>query len=218
MPSMTLARVWRRQLLGASTAALIVPSAMLAALLALGLGGGFTAVGVLGQLFAGPSLPAAGAGSPAGVRAGSGGGVHGFAAASLPVVPAVSGVAPRRAPLHAPSAGSHVPPADGLAGGGTRSAGGAIGGTGGTAARPVTQGAGGSGSGTSPTSSSAPPSPPAPSPQPSPPPQPTPVDTVVKVVTSVTQQVPAPVGPVATQTLQTVGGAVDNLLPETGQR
>ncbi len=53
---MTLARVWRRQLLGASTAALIVPSAMLAALLALALGGAFGGVGVLGQLFAGPSL------------------------------------------------------------------------------------------------------------------------------------------------------------------
>ncbi len=53
---MSLARVWRRQLYGASTAALIVPSAMLAALLVLALGGGFNGVGVLGQLFAGPSL------------------------------------------------------------------------------------------------------------------------------------------------------------------
>jgi hypothetical protein len=43
------------------------------------------------------------------------------------------------------------------------------------------------------------------------------VDTAVTVVTSVTQQVPAPVGPAAAQTAQAVGSAVDNLLPQTGQ-
>jgi len=40
---------------------------------------------------------------------------------------------------------------------------------------------------------------------------------VAKVVTSVTQQVPAPVGPVASQTVQAAGTAVDNLLQQTGQ-
>ena len=70
MRAMSLARVWRRQLYGASTAALIVPSAMLAALLVLAVGGAFSGVGVLGQLFAGPSLPG---GSP-GASASSGGG------------------------------------------------------------------------------------------------------------------------------------------------
>ena len=46
---MSLARLWRRQLLGASSVALIVPSAMLAALVVLALGGGLSQVGVLGQ-------------------------------------------------------------------------------------------------------------------------------------------------------------------------
>jgi hypothetical protein len=36
---------------------------------------------------------------------------------------------------------------------------------------------------------------------------------VVKVGTSVTQQLPAPVGPVASQTVQAAGSAVDDLLP-----
>ena len=46
---------------------------------------------------------------------------------------------------------------------------------------------------------------------------PTPVATVVKVVTSVTQQLPAPAGPIASQTIQAAGTAVDNLLPQKGQ-
>jgi hypothetical protein len=57
----------------------------------------------------------------------------------------------------------------------------------------------------------------SPAPQPSPPQQPTPVDTAVKIVTSVTQQLPAPVGPVASQTVQAAGVAVGNLLPQVGQ-
>ncbi len=40
---------------------------------------------------------------------------------------------------------------------------------------------------------------------------------MVTVVTSVTQQAPAPVGPVATQAVQTAGSVVDNLMPQTGQ-
>ena len=57
MPRMSLARVWRRQLLGASSVALMVPAAMLAAVVALDLGGGFSQVGLLGQIFAGPPVP-----------------------------------------------------------------------------------------------------------------------------------------------------------------
>jgi hypothetical protein len=221
---MSLARAWRRQLFGASSAALIVPSAMLAALLVLALGGGFGSIGVLGQLFAGPSLP--GIGAPGGGHVVSGRGVRGFTSASLPVIPAVTPVAgPRREVVHQASAVPTVPSASR----GTGAAGGAIGGTGGTV-RPVTQGtgssgsggsgAGGSGAGGSPAGSSPGSGSSAPSPQPQtgpPPPQPTPVDTVVNVVTSVTQQLPAPVGPVATQTAQAAGSAVDNLLPQTGQ-
>ncbi|MBV9605011.1 MAG: hypothetical protein JO027_07890, partial [Solirubrobacterales bacterium] len=81
---MTLARAWRRQLYGASSAALIVPSAMLAALLVLALGGDFRQVGVLGQIFAGPPVPSATGGAPAGARVGA-------AAPSLPVIPAATG-------------------------------------------------------------------------------------------------------------------------------
>jgi len=238
-----LTRVWRRQLFGASTAALIVPSAMLAAVAVLVLGSGFGSVGVLGQLFAGPSLPGVGVsggargqvgpGVGAGVGAGGSAGVggRGFAAGSLPVIPAVAGA--RAAPGRAPArAGRTVLTARG----GTGAAGGAIGGAGRTM-RPVTEGAGRSGSGgssgggsggggssptgssptgSSPSGSSPSGSAPAPPPQPSAP-QPTPVDTAVKVVTSVTQRLPAPVGPVATQAVQAAGSAVDNLLPQTGQ-
>jgi len=244
-----LTRVWRRQLFGASTAALIVPSAMLAAVAVLVLGRGFGSVGVLGQLFAGPSLPGVGVSGGArgqvgpGVGAGRSAGVggRGFAAGSLPVIPAVAGA--RAAPGRAPArAGRTVLTARG----GTGAAGGAIGGAGRTM-RPVTEGAGRSGSGgssgggsggggsspsgssptgssptgssptgSSPSGSSPSGSAPAPPPQPSAP-QPTPVDTAVKVVTSVTQRLPAPVGPVATQAVQAAGSAVDNLLPQTGQ-
>ena len=228
---MSLARAWRRQLLGASTAALIVPSAMLAALVALALSGAFSQVGVLGQLFVGPSLPVAGAGSGAGGGSGSGAAANGFATASLPVIPDSGSDSVSRAGggvvQQAPAAHPVL-----TANRGTGVAGGAIGGTGGT----VTWDAGGSGggstgsgggsggsagsggpggsggSGSSPGTGSS-------SPAPAPPPQhnPTPVDTAVTVVTSVTQQVPAPVGPVATQTVRAVGSAVDNLLPQTGQ-
>src|ERR1700729_23624 len=139
LPSMTLARVWRRQLLGASTAALIVPSAMLAALLALALGGAFGGVGVLGQLFAGPSLSLGVAGEHAGAgRAGSG--PRGLATASLPVIP---GVAP--APVVRRSFAGGTRPGQTIltASRGANGAGGAIGG-GGTV-RPVTLGGGSGG-------------------------------------------------------------------------
>jgi hypothetical protein len=222
MRSMSLARAWRRQLLGASTAALIVPSAMLAALVALALSGAFGSVGVLGQLFVGPSLPGA---SMAGGHPGSRGGAPGNATASLPVIPAVASPpvsAPRGAVVRQAPAAHPVLTASR----GTGVAGGAIGGTGGTV-RPVTQGAGGESAGSggasggsgggSPAGSS--PGAGSTSPPPTPPRQhqPTPVDTVVTVVTSVTQQVPAPVGPAATQTVQAAGSVVDSLIPQTGQ-
>jgi hypothetical protein len=230
---MSLGRAWRRHLLGASSAALIVPSATAAALAVLALGGGFGSIGLLGQLFAGPSLPGVVLGSSGGGYAGS----RGVATASLPVVPAL---APRRVVVRHVRAGRPVLTANrGTgAGGGAGTAGGAIGGSGGAGVRPVTEGAGGSSGGGS--SGSGPGSSGSgsgsgssgsgsgsfgsgsgsgsPSPQPSPPPpQPSPVDTAVKVVTSVTQQLPAPVGPVVGQTVQAAGGAVDNLLPQIGQ-
>jgi hypothetical protein len=223
MRAMSLARVWRRQLLGASTAALIVPFAMFAALVVLAIGGAFGGVGVLGQLFAGPSL----AGVPSGAGGASGGarGVgRAVTTAPLPVIPAVVPAAARRpAPARGPASRT-VPAATHP---GVGAGGGAIAPVGGTV-RPVTQGSGSGGSsggqgpapGRGPAPAPAPASAPAPvqpPPQPSPPPRTTPVDTVVTVVTSVTQQVPAPVGPAATQVVQAAGSAADNLLPGSGQ-
>jgi hypothetical protein len=198
---------------------------MVAALLVLALSGAFSQVGVLGQLFVGPSLPGA---ATAGGQPGSGVGPRGTAAAALPVIPAVpisasaSVSSPRRAVVRHAPAGRPVLTASR----GTGVAGGAIGTTGGTV---VTVGTGGSGGGTAGGSGGSGGGPPAgsspgsgsTSPQPAPPPQPkpkpTPVDTAVTVVTSVTQQVPAPVGPAVTQTVQAAGSVVDSLIPQTGQ-
>lgn len=201
MLAMTLARAWRRQLLGASSAALVVPSAMFAALVVLALGGGFSQLGVLGQIFAGPPAPRLGG-------AISGHAVGGAARSSLASIPMIPG--PSRAPGVTPGVrsslrqGSTVPVstvAPGRAGG---------------AAPILTQGAGGGTQRPAPPPGGSPPSgtaPHPPSPTPSPSPQPTPVDQVVQVVTSVTQQAPAPVGPLATQVVQSAGSAADSLLP-----
>jgi hypothetical protein len=216
---MSLARVWRRQLYGASSAALIVPCAMLASLVVLALGGGFSQVGVLGQIFAGPPAPLAGGGADAGARAGSG---SRAAASPIPAIPAVAaralGVRPgtggrRRGGPHGPAGAIPRPGAALVPAGG--------------ATPIVTQGVGAGPGASRPTppvaprpapvaSSPSPASPPAPQPQPQPQPQPrprpTPVDQVVQVVTSITEQVPAPAGPVATGAVQAAGGAADNLL------
>ncbi|HET6869468.1 MAG TPA: hypothetical protein VFH80_26390 [Solirubrobacteraceae bacterium] len=204
---MSLARAWRRQLYGASSVALIVPSAMLAALIVLALGGGFGQVGVLGQIFAGPPAPSA-----AGAAAGGGAGV---VARALPAIPAAALVAGRSRPATRsigtlPGRGStRVVPVS------SRGAGGAVAPVGGVApivsgpvpSRPAPTG---SGSGSAPSQ----PSPqPGSSPEPGPSPQPTVVDQVVKVVTPVTQQLPAPAGPAVTQAVQAAGSAADGLLP-----
>lgn len=197
---------------------------MVAAVFALALSGAFSQVGVLGQLFVGPSLPGA---ATAGGQPGLGVGPRGTAAAALPVIPSVpvsaSALSPRGGVVHRAPAARPVLTASR----GTGVAGGAIGGTGGTV---VTVGVGGSGGGTAGGSGGSggghgggPPAGSSPgsgstSPQPVPPPQPkpTPVDTAVTVVTSVTQQVPAPVGPAVTQTVQAAGSVVDSLVPQTG--
>jgi hypothetical protein len=212
MPAMGLARVWRRQLYGVSTAALIVPTAMLAALLALALGGAFSGVGVLGQVFAGPSL--AGVGSTGGAGSvGARGGAGVVTTASLPLVP-VAPVGARSVAARGAPAGRTVLTATRH---GVGAGGGAIAPVGGTV-RPVT-----SVGSAAPVRNPFAPAPPAPAPaapstsQPPPPPRTTPVDMVVTVVTSVTQQVPAPAGPVATQVVQAAGSAAGNLLPVSGQ-
>jgi len=204
---MSLARAWRRQLYGASTAALIVPFAMLAAAVVLALGGGFGQVGVLGQIFSGPPAPGAGAGP--------GGSAAVAASRSLPVIPSVAAAISRpRTSVRvtrsggAPSTG--VSRRTGGAGAAPIITGTPIGSTPrpgpGAPSRPGPGPGSGSGAGSAPSS-------PAPAPQPSPPPQPTAVDKVVTVVTQVTQQVPAPVGPAATQVVQAAGSAADGLLP-----
>lgn len=216
MPRMSLARVWRRQLFGASSAALIVPAAMFAALVVLALGGGFSQVGVLGQIFAGPSAPSLG-GAPAGE--------HGPAparltAGALPVIPAGAGL--RTGPGSRRSGASGA-----VRGGGTPSSpgapsrtGGALGGgapiTGGGAGGPVPRPSppsapspGPGGSAPPAPSSPGPPGPPKPQPKPGP----TPFDQIVGAVTPVTQQVPAPAGPAATQAVQAADRAANGLLP-----
>jgi hypothetical protein len=212
MPDMTLARAWRRQLLGASSAALIVPATMFTALVVLALGGGFSQIGVLGQIFAGPPAPPVGA-----AASGHAGGTARLTAGALPVIPGASAGSAGHAPGARGGAGRGrvVPLSPGRPG----RTGGALAPVGG-AAPIVTQGAVGGaprpspsagGSGSAPPGSA--PSSPSPQPQPQPSPQPTPVDQVVQVVTSVTQQVPPPVGSAVTGLAQSAGSAADSLLP-----
>jgi hypothetical protein len=204
---MSLARAWRRQLYGASSVALIVPSAMLAALVVLALGGGFGQVGVLGQIFAGPPAPSVAGGAAAG---GGAGGV----APSLPSIPAAALVAGPSRPAArrvgtAPGRGrARVVPVS------SRGTGGAIAPVGGVA--PIVSGPGRAPVPSRPApTASAPtgPAPSQPSPQPGPSPQPTPVDRIVNTITPVTQQLPAPAGTAVTQAVQAAGGAADSLLP-----
>src|SRR5690348_6445819 len=105
---MSLARIWRRQLFAASGAAVIVPCAMLGALMVLALGGGFSQLGVLRQIFVGPPAPSGGP-----VVAAHGGSAP--ASGALPVIPVVRTFARRptvpTGPVHhsvglAPSAGT----------------------------------------------------------------------------------------------------------------
>ena len=196
---MSLARAWRRQLYGASTVALIVPSAMLAALIVLALGGGFGRLGVLGQVFAGPPAPsAAGAGA-----SGVGPAAALVAGRSRPVTRS-GGAAPGRGgarviPVSSGGTGGAVAPVGGVAP--------ILSGPGRTPvpSRPAPTGSGsGSGSGSGPSQ---------PTPRPGPSPRPTVVDQVVKVLTPVTEQVPAPAGPAVTQAVQSAGAAADGLLP-----
>ena len=49
---MRLARAWRRQILGASLAAVLIPAAIIVPLAVLASAGEFRRIGVLGQVFA----------------------------------------------------------------------------------------------------------------------------------------------------------------------
>ncbi len=67
--------------------------------------------------------------------------------------------------------------------------------------------------GSRPSRPSSPPQPVHHQPPPGPAPHPTLIDGIVSAGTSVTSQLPAPAGPVATKTLQTVGSTVDKVIP-----
>ena len=203
---MSLARAWRRQLYGASSAALIVPSAMLAAVIVLTLGGGFGQVGVLGQIFAGPPAPNAASGLSAGGGAAT-------VARSLPALPAVALRPSTPRTRHQAAAVAPVGSGASRSGAALAPVGGAqpiVANGGSTPARPAPTGSGPSApvpTGPAPTTSA--PSPPAPQPSP----KPTVVDRAVNVVTPVTQQLPSPAGPAVTQAVQAAGSAADGLLP-----
>lgn len=199
---MTLARMWRRQLCAASGAALIVPSAMVAALVALALGGGFSQLGVLGQVFSGPPAPSAGPLTASGNAARTTSG-------SIPTIPVVQVMATRT--TSGGGGGAHGRPAPAPRTSAPSKGLGSTGGTiapGGVTTRPISQAPAAPPPRPAPVSQS-----PSPSPAPAPAPthHPTPVDPVITVVTSVTSQLPAPVGPALTQTVQSVGSAADSL-------
>jgi hypothetical protein len=203
---MSLARAWRRQLYGASSVALIVPSAMLAALVVLALGGGFGQVGVLGQIFAGPPAPSLAGGTAAG-------GGTGPVSRSLPVIPAAAFLAgpsrPARRAGMAPGRGrARVVPVS------SRGTGGAIAPVGGVT--PIVSGPGRTPVPSHPAPTGSAPTAPAPaqpSPQPGPTPSPTPVDRIINTIAPVTQHLPGPAGPAVTQAVQAAGSAADSLLP-----
>jgi hypothetical protein len=184
---MPLVRAWMRGLSEASGAALLVPGAIVAAMVLLALGGSFGQLGGLGQALGGPALPTAtrvaspparaallrgvSLGTPAGVRTSAAGGVGGRFV--------------------------QPPPNSGSSGGGKAHS---PGGGGGGQAQPGGTRPTGCGS----TCSSAAP-------------KPTLADQVVATGTSVTSKLPAPVGQLATEVLKQVGAIVDQVLPSSAR-
>ncbi|MFL5830365.1 MAG: hypothetical protein ACJ76X_10640 [Solirubrobacteraceae bacterium] len=248
---MSLARAWRRKLFGASGVALLVPGAMVGALAALVLAGGFGRLGTLGQAFSGPAIPVVGGSGPVGHGARPAPSLpRALALASAGAAPVAGGVggggaagavgggasAGRGAGGSGARSGGSPPGSGGGGGsgsggggssgsgggggGGGSGGGGSGGGGGGSGSGGGGSGSGGGGSGSAGGQGSGggggpggpggpgtggggtPPSGP-----------PTLTDTVVSVGTAATNQVPGPVGTLATQTLQSVGATVDRVLP-----
>ncbi len=222
---MSLARAWTRLLFGASGAALLVPGTIACALMVLALAGGFARLGSIGQALSGPATPAslqaagaanssraaanlrvalaavgasraglarAGATGTSGARAGS------LATGSGKGGAGASGGSGRNGSSGGGSGGGGAGPggSGGGSGGGGSGGGGSGGGGGSVGGGSVGPGGQGGGGGVT-----------------QPPPRTTVVDGVLGVGTSVTSRVPGPVGSLATQMLQSVGGAVDRLLP-----
>jgi hypothetical protein len=207
---MVLVRSWRRQLYGASAAAMIVPLAVVGALLALAFAGGFGRLGSLGQALSGPAVPAAPrppepvGGRPGGVVALGGGGVR---------------VSPSRAAVRTPGAGTTT--GSRPATGGAPASGAPVGGPRPTFSQSSAQVTGAL---RVPAPSSVPAPSPIPPPSahgqglPPPPPanpnhRPTLTDSVVGVATTVTGQLPAPAGQATTGALNAVGSALDQIAP-----
>jgi hypothetical protein len=194
---MGLIRLWRRELMRASAATLLVPAALLGLALAVA-GTGLGGLGALRELVAGPDTlePAAVVARPTarGPRAG------------LPAVPI--------AVAAASTSGVGVKVGSGPAPGGGRGGGGGGGsvGPGGGGGRPTTPasrpggGSNGSGAGNPGAGGSPPPAHPAPSP--SPVPAPGPVQSATQAVQQTAGSLPAPVGPAASDAVGTVGQLV----------
>jgi hypothetical protein len=194
MANMGLARAWARQLYGASGAALLAPGAIVLALALLGFAGGFGQLGALGQAFTGPSVPAGGSLTATSFGPGhekiAGPPLVRAATTAAGVAASAAGPA-RRATTHRIGTGTRT-----SAGTETVSSGPASGstgtrtGSGFTGGKP-TGGGSGSGGGTPPSL----------------------VNSVIKVGTGVTKQVPGPVGGAATQVLNSVGKGLDSVVP-----
>ena len=182
---MILVRAWRRQLLGGLGVAAVVPATLLAALAVLALAGGFAGLGALGQAFSGPSVSAG--------QAAAGPGAHPARPISTVVLAALTSPVP-----------SALGTASSQAGNGRGSAGGPR-----SPAAPPRRGGGGVPPPSRQPTASA--QPPAPSPAPSP--HGTLTDQLVGIGTSATSQLPAPAGPVATDTLKSAGTTVDQVFP-----
>jgi hypothetical protein len=208
---MSLARAWRRQLFGASGAALLVPGTIAGALVVLALAGGFSRLGAIGQALSGPAAPVSLAAMDTGA-----------ARASAHLRGALAALGPGRAPaVGSPAAargsggtasgggassgsGTGNPGVGGSGHGGAGGSGGTGGSRGGSGGTPGGSGSGsgaGAGAGSGGGGAGAPGAPP------------TVVDGVVSASTKVTANVPGPVGTVATTTLQALGSTLDRVLP-----
>jgi len=187
---MVLARAWRRRLYSGLGAAVLVPSLMIAALAIMALSGGFAALGALSQAFAGPSVPP---GQPFSTQV-----LRALPAPAVPPAAAVAAASPAGA--SGSGRGASGPGSAGAPGGGTGGgSGGGSGGSGGGSGGGNGNGSpGGSGGGQQPGSG--------------PGPSPTVIDQVAGVGTSVTGQLPGPLGPLATQQVAQAASALDQAL------
>jgi hypothetical protein len=191
---MSVARVWTRQLCGASGVALLVPGAVALALVLLAVAGGFGQLGDLSQALAGPSAPASTAGPGVAATAHTGGAILPVATATA-ARPGVAAGAPGIAG-RGRAGGRHVNPGAGTGPVATTGPGRGSTGTGSTG---TGTGAPVGGGGQPPTGSGH-----------------TLIDGVVSVGTSVTSQLPGAAGSITTGLLQSVGKGVDSILPGNG--